>query len=105
MGCLSLITRNIMFVNNTVYFLLLVFSGANIPLSILPASMRAVSQVLPLTRGIAAAREIVAGAGIAQVREYLLGELGIGLLYAVLGYLLFRGFEIQAKRRGTLEDF
>ena len=31
LGCLSLITRNVMFVNNTVYFLLLVFSGANIP--------------------------------------------------------------------------
>jgi ABC-2 type transport system permease protein len=105
MGCLSLITRNIMFVNNTVYFLLLVFSGANIPINILPASMRAVSQALPLTRGIAAAREIVAGAGIPQVRGYLLGELGIGLMYATAGYLLFRWFELQAKRRGTLEDF
>jgi ABC-2 type transport system permease protein len=105
MGCLSLITRNIMFVNNTVYFLLLVFSGANIPINILPASMRAVSQALPLTRGIAAAREIVAGAGIPQVGGYLLGELGIGLMYATAGYLLFRWFELQAKRRGTLEDF
>jgi ABC-2 type transport system permease protein len=105
MGCLSLITRNIMFVNNTVYFLLLVFSGANVPLAILPAGMQAVSKVLPLTRGIAAAREIVAGAGVAQVRELLLGELAIGLIYAVAGYLLFRWFEIQAKRRGTLEDF
>jgi len=105
MGCLSLITRNIMFVNNTVYFLLLVFSGANIPVAILPAAMRAFSEVLPLTRGIAAAREIVAGAGISEVRGLLSGELGIGLIYAVLGYLLFRWFELQAKRRGTLEDF
>jgi ABC-2 type transport system permease protein len=105
MGCLSLITRNIMFVNNTVYFLLLVFSGANVPLSILPAGMRALSEALPLTRGIAAAREIVAGAGVAQVRGLLMGELGIGLMYALAGYLLFRWFEIQAKRRGTLEDY
>jgi uncharacterized phage infection (PIP) family protein YhgE len=67
--------------------------------------MRAVSQALPLTRGIAAAREIVAGAGIPQVGGYLLGELGIGLMYATAGYLLFRWFELQAKRRGTLEDF
>jgi ABC-2 type transport system permease protein len=105
MGCLSLITRNIMFVNNTVYFLLLVFSGANIPLSILPASMRAVANVLPLTRGIAAAREIIAGAGVAQVRSLLAGEFRVGLIYAAFGYVLFRWFEIQAKRRGTLEDF
>ena len=30
MGCLSLITLNVMFVNNTVYFALLLFSGANV---------------------------------------------------------------------------
>ncbi len=33
MGCLSLLTANVMFVNNTVYFLLLIFSGANVELS------------------------------------------------------------------------
>ena len=56
MGCLSLITRNMMFVNNTVYFLLLVFCGANVPLTVLSGWMRAVSRFLPLTRGIASAR-------------------------------------------------
>jgi ABC-2 type transport system permease protein len=103
MGCLSLITRNIMFVNNTVYFLLLVFSGANVPLTILPGWMRAVSQVLPLTRGIASARSIIAGAGLFEVAPLLAGELLIGLVYIFLGYSLFRWFEFQAKRRGTLE--
>lgn len=32
LGSLSLITRNVMFVNNTVYFLTLLVSGSNIPL-------------------------------------------------------------------------
>lgn len=105
MGSLSLITRNIMFVNNTVYFLLLVFSGANIPLALLPPAMHTFAQALPLTRGIAAAREIVTGAGVNQVSGYLAGELVVGLVYATLGYFLFRWFESQAKRRGTLEDF
>lgn len=36
MGCLSLITLNVMFINNTVYFALLLFYGANIPVIILP---------------------------------------------------------------------
>jgi ABC-2 type transport system permease protein len=36
MGCLSLVTVNVMFINNTVYFLLLVFSGANVPLANFP---------------------------------------------------------------------
>ena len=35
----------------------------------------------------------------------LVGELGLGVLYILLGYSLFRWFEFQAKRRGTLEAF
>jgi ABC-2 type transport system permease protein len=103
MGCLSLVTRHMMFVNNTVYFLLLVFSGANVPLTTLPGWMQAVSQVLPLTRGIASARQIIAGASLAEVAPLLAGELLIGLAYIFLGYSLFRWFEFQAKQRGTLE--
>ncbi|MBN2557072.1 MAG: ABC transporter permease [Anaerolineales bacterium] len=104
MGCLSLITRNIMFINNTVYFLLLIFSGANVPLASLPAAMRAVSQALPLTRGIAAARAIIAGEMYSTVTPLLQGEFLVAVTYAVLGYFLFRWFEFQAKKRGTLES-
>jgi hypothetical protein len=35
----------------------------------------------------------------------LLGELAVGLVYAFLGYLLFAAFEVEAKKRGTLEVF
>jgi hypothetical protein len=35
----------------------------------------------------------------------LLGELVVGLVYALLGYLLFAVFEVQAKKRGTLDVF
>ncbi|HVN14773.1 MAG TPA: ABC transporter permease [Anaerolineales bacterium] len=105
MGCLSLITVNVMFVNNFVYFVLLIFSGANVPISELPAWMQAVSWALPLTRGIIAARSIVAGASLAQVAPLLWGEIGIGLMYGLFGYILFSWFEVEAKRRGTLEVF
>lgn len=105
MGCLSLVTRNIMFVNNTVYFLLLLLSGANIPVANLPAWMRAISQSLPLTRGIASARRTIEGASLAEVAPLLAGEVMIGLLYASAGYVFFRWFEFQAKRQGTLEAF
>ncbi len=105
MGCLSLITRNIMFVNNTVYFLLLVLSGANIPLDVLPGTLRSFSYALPLTRGIQASRVLIDGGTLSQVNGYLFGELAIGLVYAIAGYLLFRWFEAQAKRLGSLEVF
>jgi ABC-2 type transport system permease protein len=103
MGCVSLVTTNVMFVNNTVYFLLLIFSGANIPITSLPAWMQAISWGLPLTRGIASARRLIAGASFSQVAQLLLGEFLIGMFYVVIGYALFRWFERQAKARGTLE--
>ncbi|HEX5838986.1 MAG TPA: ABC transporter permease [Anaerolineales bacterium] len=105
LGCLALITVNVMFVNNFVYFLLLIFSGANVRLNELPAWVQAVSSILPLTRGIAAARLLVEGAYLADITPLLLGELGIGIVYGILGYLLFAAFEVVAKRRGTLEVF
>lgn len=105
MGCLSLITRNIMFVNNAVYFLLLIFSGANVPLDVLPAAVRSLSNVLPLTRGIASARAIIGGEGFSEVKHLVGGELLVGAVYIFLGYMLFRWFEFQAKKRGTIESF
>ena len=103
MGCLSLITANVMFVNNTVYFLLLIFSGANVALDTLPNWMQAFSQILPLTRGIASARILIAGGSFEQVAPMLMSEIGIGLVYGWLGYILFKWFELTAKRKGSLE--
>jgi ABC-2 type transport system permease protein len=103
MGCLSLVTANVGFVNNTVYFMLLIFSGANVDINILPGWMQALSNVLPLTRGIASARALIAGAGLQDVLPLLVQELGIGLAYGLLGYFLFKWVEVSAKQRGTLE--
>jgi len=105
LGSVALVALNVMFINNTVYFLLLLFSGANIPLQTLPAWMQALSSALPLTRGIEAARLLVRGAELAEVAPLVLGELAVGLAYALLGFSLFSWFEFQAKRRGTLEAF
>jgi ABC-2 type transport system permease protein len=103
LGCLSLMTRNVMFVNNTVFFAMLLFSGANVEIATFPAWMQTISYSLPLTRGIQAARQIVQGASLSDVSALLSAELIYGLTYVVLGYIFFRWFEKQAKRKGTLE--
>lgn len=103
LGCLSLITRNVMFVNNTVFFSLLLFSGANIEVATLPGWMQSISQALPLTRGIASARIIVDGGRLSEVMPLLTAELLIGVVYIFIGFYMFRWFEIQAKKKGTLE--
>jgi ABC-2 type transport system permease protein len=105
LGSFSLITRNVMFLNNTVFFLLLIFSGANVPLEKLPEWALTISRVLPLTRGIESARLIIDGARLSQVMPLLSAELLIGFFYTFAGYLFFRWFEYQARRRGTLEAF
>ncbi|MBT3187776.1 MAG: hypothetical protein HN335_02160, partial [Anaerolineae bacterium] len=68
-----------------------------------PSWMQTSSQTLPLTRGIASARTLIAGGSLADVAPLLLGEIGIGIIYGWLGYILFKWFEIQAKRKGSLE--
>ncbi|MCB9422972.1 MAG: ABC transporter permease [Ardenticatenaceae bacterium] len=105
LGCLGLMTRNVMFVNNTLFVLLWIFSGANVQLDTLPQWAQTVSSYLPLTRGIVAARTAVAGAGWPELLPLLAGEFFVGLAYALVGFSLFHWFEQQAKRRGTLEAF
>ena len=103
LGSLSLVTRNVMFVNNTAFFGLLILSGANIAIGKLPLLIQKISYALPLTRGISAARAIVAGAPLVDIIPMMEIEIIIGITYATLGFFLFRAFEYQAKKRGTLE--
>jgi ABC-2 type transport system permease protein len=103
LGSVSLTTLNVMFINNAVFFLLLIFSGANLPFEKMPAWMQMISTGLPLTRGIPAARMLVTGASLADAWPLLVGELAVGAVYALAGFVFFRGFEFRARRQGTLE--
>ena len=102
-GSLGLIMRDAIAISNVVYYLLLVLCGINFPVSRLPGFVQVLSYGLPLTRGVQAARQAAAGASIAQVGGLLGGELLVGVLYALCGYVLFRWLESYA-RRGGLQD-
>ena len=75
----------------------------NVPLDTLPNWMEAVGRALPLTHGIEAAREIADGASLGDVSSLVWTELAIGVAYATVAYALFRFFEIEGRRRATLE--
>ena len=70
--------KDFFFVANLAYFLMLLFCGVNIPLDVLPGWMAAIGRCLPLTHGIAAAREVAAGASLGDVAGLVWTELGIG---------------------------
>ena len=102
-GAIGLRARDVFFLANTVYFLMLLFCGVNVPLESLPGWMQAVGEALPLTHGIKAGREVAAGASFADVRGLLATEIGLGLLYSALAFGLFRFFEYDGRRHATLE--
>ena len=52
LGSIGLYGRDFFFVANLAYFLMLLFCGVNVPLSVLPGWMSAISRCLPLTHGI-----------------------------------------------------
>jgi ABC-2 type transport system permease protein len=102
-GALGLRARDVFFLANLVVFLLLLFCGVNIPLESLPSWMEAIGRALPLTHGIEAARAVADGATLAEVDYLVWTELGIGAVYAAVGYALFRFFEFEGRRRASLE--
>ncbi len=105
LGSIGLYGRDFFFVANLAYFLMLLFCGVNVPLSVLPGWMQAISRCLPLTHGIAAAREIAAGASLGSVSGLVLTELGIGIAWAAAGFLLFTLLERASRSSAVLDTF
>ena len=67
--------------------------------------MADIGRCLPLTHGIAAAREVAAGATLASVSGLVWTELGIGAAYAASGFILFRVLEDASRRSAVLDTF
>jgi ABC-2 type transport system permease protein len=102
-GAVGLRTRDVFFLANIVVYTLLLVCGANVPTSELPGWLQSVSNVVPLTHGIEAARAIADGASLARVDHLVWTELGIGTCYAAGAFGLFKLFEFEGRRRASFE--
>ena len=102
-GAFGLRGRDVFFFANLVIFVFLLFCGVNVPVDSLPDWMQAIGRVLPLTHGIDAARQVAEGATLGDVAGLVWTEAGIGVCYAALGYGLLRYFEVDGRRRASLE--
>jgi ABC-2 type transport system permease protein len=102
-AALALRIRESAVLSNVLFGFLLIFTGANVPLSDLPDWMRMVADYIPFTHAIAAARELVDGASASSVLDLVGAEVVIGIVYGLAGYLLLRFFEDQGRRHATLE--
>ncbi len=102
MGAVALRLRESATMGNILFLLLLVFCGTNVALADMPGWMAATGRWLPLTHGIEAARALADGAALTSVGDLLARELGIGVLYIVVGMALVRGFEWWSRRGASL---
>ncbi|HEX5800534.1 MAG TPA: ABC transporter permease, partial [Gaiellaceae bacterium] len=100
---LGFVVRETAVLSNIIFGLLLVFTGANVPVEELPGWMQVVSEGIPFTHGIEAVRQLVDGAGLADVWGLIGTEALIGVVYGALGYALIRGMEVLGRRHATLD--
>ncbi len=103
LGSVSLLTREGWTITTVVYLAFFIFCGVNFPVGTLPAPLQAISYSLPLTRGIEAARQALGGAGWSAMAPLFLGELIVGVVYAILGLLLFKFIERRSLVTGQIE--
>lgn len=104
MGTISLRSRDGWMFTNTLGQLLFILIGVNFPVDKLPVVLQQVSNYLPMTRGIMAARLVLDGANWAAVSDLLLGEILIGAVYILFGYTLFRLIERASMDTGSLDS-
>ena len=104
-GSIGLYAREIFVAANLAYIGLLLFCGVNVPLDELPAWMRAISEVLPLTHGVQAARLVADGGTLGSVDGLIVHEAAIGVGYALAAYFLFRAFEAAGRRNATFDNY
>jgi ABC-2 type transport system permease protein len=104
-GAIGLRGRNVTALNNIALIVFLICTGANVPLQRLPGWLQATSTYLPLTHGIQAAREFLTGANIHQAGHLLLAELGVGVVYTLIGIVALKLFEFESRRTASLETF
>ena len=102
-AALGLRVRETATLNNIAFGILLVFCGTNVPLSELPSWMSFISQGLPLTHGIEAARRLADGQSLSAVTGLIGAEALVGVVYMALGYGLLLFMEQQSRSLATLE--
>lgn len=102
-AALGLRVRDTATLNNIIIGGLLVFCGANVPVASLPRWMPVISQWIPLTHAIEAARMLAAGATLHAVTPLLARETAIGAGFAILGLASVRVLEAQSRRGASLE--
>ncbi len=104
MGSIGLVTRDGWMIINTIGLALYILVGVNFPVNLLPPFLQSVAYALPITRGMIAARMALTGSGWVEVLPLIYGELLMGAIYTLIGYLMFRLLERRSLVTGALDN-
>lgn len=99
----GLIIRDLNMIMNIGVLGLMIFSGANIKLALLPDFLLWLPKILPINRGISAARLLYFKGNSRDILNLVSGELIAGIIYMILGFILFQYCEHIARKNATLD--
>ena len=100
----GLMTDSMHLILNVVSYLLMIFTGAEFPISQLPLAGRVISQLMPLTKAIAAMNSLFEPEH-GQFGTLIIAEIATGVAYALLARALFGFAERSAQRNGRFDLF
>ena len=101
----ALITDSIYMMLNIIAGFVMIFSGANFPVSQLPAFARWIAQAFPLSRSVQAANMSFEGNFSPEFITLLLGEIILGVVFYLVAFSLIKMIERIAIRKATLDMF
>lgn len=104
LGALCLMFRDWLVAAASSEAALLILTGVIIPRGEMPAALAAAGNVLPITHGLDGLRRAVSGSAVGDISAHLATEVLVGISYMVVGYVLFRVYEIHACRTGNYES-
>ncbi len=105
LSSIGLYTRSSTILASLVMYVGLILCGVNFPVSELPAFLRPLSYLLPLTYGVEGLRKAVSGASVFDLGPILIIMIALGVLALLMANWMFHIFETMARKRGTLDMF
>ncbi len=102
----GMISSSIHLMLNIIHYVLMLFTGAQFPVSQLPVAGQILSRLLPLTRSIQAMDLLFGNSnGSTNYCLLLLGEVSIAAIYVLLACTAFHSVERACCRSGTFDLF
>ncbi|MEZ7612824.1 MULTISPECIES: ABC transporter permease [Streptococcus] len=102
-SCFILVTSEVNLMLNLASRILLIFTGANFPISRLPHFLQFIPKLLPLTRSIEVAQGVIEGKTISTYYLQIFEEIVLGIIFIIFASILLRVMENVSRRNSTIE--